>query len=142
MSKGMILISRHVLTVYDLITHPTNYANHTLCVNCSGDWKQKLLEIIDADQIPVAWGGTKTDPDGDIYCKSQVRTNRIWLRKNCGIYQNLHLRWNICFLFSARSEDFFSRIESWICFKLDTHHTNQKKLIRAFVSVFLNSVVY
>lgn len=32
-----------------------------------------MLEIIDADQLPVHWGGTATDADGDPYCRSQVR---------------------------------------------------------------------
>ncbi|KAI0234851.1 SEC14-like protein 2 [Lamellibrachia satsuma] len=36
------------------------------------NWKHRLLEVIDADQLPVHWGGTATDPDGDPYCRSQV----------------------------------------------------------------------
>lgn len=32
------------------------------------DWKQKLLQDIDADQLPVNWGGTKTGEDGNPYC--------------------------------------------------------------------------
>ncbi len=40
-------------------------------MNIAG-WKQKLLEDIDADQLPVKWGGTATDPDGDDHCKSKV----------------------------------------------------------------------
>lgn len=43
-----------------------------LCLSISGDYKEKLLEVIDADQLPVFWGGTATDPDGDIYCTSKV----------------------------------------------------------------------
>ena len=35
-------------------------------------WKPALLEVIDADQLPVHWGGTATDPDGDPYCRSRV----------------------------------------------------------------------
>ncbi len=38
-----------------------------------GTWKDAVLEKIDADQLPVHWGGTQTDPDGDIYCRSKVR---------------------------------------------------------------------
>jgi hypothetical protein len=36
------------------------------------NWKQDLLKDIDADQLPVHWGGTRTDPDGDPFCKSQI----------------------------------------------------------------------
>ena len=36
------------------------------------NWKQELLKIIDADQLPVKWGGTAVDEDGDICCKSKV----------------------------------------------------------------------
>ncbi len=38
-----------------------------------GNWKAQLLEDIDADQLPVHWGGTATDPDGDEYCRSKVK---------------------------------------------------------------------
>lgn len=36
------------------------------------NWKEDLLRHIDADQLPVHWGGTCTDPDGDPFCKSQI----------------------------------------------------------------------
>jgi len=38
------------------------------------NWKPALLEVIDADQLPVHWGGMATDADGDPYCRSQVDT--------------------------------------------------------------------
>jgi len=43
-------------------------------LTCSaGDYKEHLLKDIDADQLPVHWGGTATDPDGDPCCRSKVR---------------------------------------------------------------------
>jgi hypothetical protein len=42
-----------------------------------GNWKQALLKEIDADQLPVHWGGTRTDPDGDPFCKSQVKASVV-----------------------------------------------------------------
>jgi len=36
------------------------------------EWKAALLEDIDADQLPVAYGGTLTDPDGDPECPSKI----------------------------------------------------------------------
>ncbi|XP_072034161.1 SEC14-like protein 4 [Amphiura filiformis] len=34
----------------------------------SGNWKEEILQYIDADQLPVHWGGTQTGPDGDPKC--------------------------------------------------------------------------
>lgn len=36
-------------------------------------WKAALLEEIDADQLPVLYGGTMTDPDGNPACLTKVR---------------------------------------------------------------------
>ena len=36
------------------------------------EWTSALLEEIDADQLPVHYGGTMTDPDGDPKCPSKV----------------------------------------------------------------------
>lgn len=35
-------------------------------------WKAALLDEIDADQLPVHYGGTMTDPDGNPMCLSKV----------------------------------------------------------------------
>lgn len=37
------------------------------------DYKEELLKHIDADQLPVYYGGTCRDPDGDPMCKSKLR---------------------------------------------------------------------
>lgn len=36
------------------------------------NYKSELLKCIDADQLPVHWGGTQTDPDGDPKCRSKI----------------------------------------------------------------------
>ncbi|XP_055949356.1 retinal-binding protein-like isoform X2 [Argiope bruennichi] len=36
-------------------------------------WKEAILEHIDADLLPVVYGGTRTDPDGDPNCPSLVK---------------------------------------------------------------------
>ncbi|KAF8794915.1 SEC14-like protein 2 like protein [Argiope bruennichi] len=36
------------------------------------NWKEDLLEIIDADELPAFLGGNRTDPDGDPMCNSFV----------------------------------------------------------------------
>lgn len=39
-----------------------------------------MLEKIDASELPVYWGGTRTDPDGDIHCRSKVsKVTRIYI---------------------------------------------------------------
>ena len=35
-------------------------------------WTEALLQDIDADQLPVHYGGTMTDPNGDPKCPSKV----------------------------------------------------------------------
>jgi len=41
------------------------------------NYKDELLKLIDADQLPVHWGGELTDPDGDPKCRSKVRIKLI-----------------------------------------------------------------
>ena len=36
------------------------------------NWKEVLLKHVSPDQLPVEYGGTMTDPDGDPKCKSKV----------------------------------------------------------------------
>ena len=37
------------------------------------EWTAALLEEIDADNLPLHYGGTMVDPDGDPKCPSKVR---------------------------------------------------------------------
>jgi len=72
-----------------------------------------LLEEIDADQLPVHWGGTATDADGDPCCKSQVdllyhcnafQTCILYFRQGEGCVINA-----VClsFLHSASVQDYY-----------------------------------
>ena len=36
------------------------------------NWQDQVYSDIDRDQLPVYWGGTMTDPDGDPACSSKV----------------------------------------------------------------------
>lgn len=36
------------------------------------NWKEVLLKYVSPDQLPVEYGGTMTDPDGNPKCKSKV----------------------------------------------------------------------
>ena len=37
-----------------------------------GNWKEELAKVIEPDQLPVKYGGTRKDEDGDEYCSSLV----------------------------------------------------------------------
>lgn len=39
----------------------------------AGNWQEVLRAHIDPDQLPVAYGGNLTDPDGDSRCRTMVR---------------------------------------------------------------------
>lgn len=39
----------------------------------AGNWQEVLHEHIDPEQLPVVYGGTLTDPDGDPRCRTMVR---------------------------------------------------------------------
>ena len=44
------------------------------------NWKEEILEYIDADQLPVHWGGTQMGPDGDTKCLHLVSIlSRNWV---------------------------------------------------------------
>lgn len=45
------------------------------CYGTNG-WKEALLELIDADELPAFLGGNKTDPDGDPSCKTFIKYPR------------------------------------------------------------------
>ncbi|GFT49346.1 retinal-binding protein [Nephila pilipes] len=39
----------------------------------SDGWKEDILELVDADELPAFLGGNKTDPDGDPLCKTFIK---------------------------------------------------------------------
>ena len=47
-------------------------ANKIVIFNDSEDWKSRILEEVYADQLPVIYGGTMTDPDGNPNCATKV----------------------------------------------------------------------
>lgn len=40
----------------------------------TGNWKQELLKFMSPDQLPVEFGGTMTDPDGNPKCLTKVQS--------------------------------------------------------------------
>lgn len=45
---------------------------HCQHVTATGNWREKLLEVIDADQLPVTWGGTQVGPNNDPDCQNKA----------------------------------------------------------------------
>lgn len=41
----------------------------------AGNWQEVLRAYIDPEQLPVVYGGTLTDPDGDPRCRTKVRSD-------------------------------------------------------------------
>jgi hypothetical protein len=47
--------------------------------NNKEEWTAALLEEIEADNLPLYYGGTMVDPDGDPKCPSKVRFLKLIL---------------------------------------------------------------
>lgn len=57
---------------YNLVKHFLSEETREKIIILGGNWKEVLLKYIDADQVPVYYGGTLMDPPGDPYCKARI----------------------------------------------------------------------
>ncbi|NXG80320.1 S14L2 protein, partial [Baryphthengus martii] len=57
---------------YNLVKHLLSEDTRKKVVVLGSNWKEVLQKYIDPDQIPVEYGGTLTDPDGDPKCPSKI----------------------------------------------------------------------
>ncbi|NXT90086.1 S14L2 protein, partial [Anhinga rufa] len=57
---------------YNLIKHFLSEDTRKKVVVLGSNWKEVLQKYIDPEQIPVEYGGTLTDPDGDPKCPSKI----------------------------------------------------------------------
>ncbi|NWT12162.1 S14L2 protein, partial [Vireo altiloquus] len=57
---------------YNLVKHFLSEDTRKKVVVLGSNWKEVLQKYIDPAQIPVEYGGTLTDPDGDPKCSSKV----------------------------------------------------------------------
>lgn len=57
---------------YNLIKHFLSEDTRRKVVVLGSNWKEVLQKYIDPEQIPVEYGGTLTDPDGDPKCSSKI----------------------------------------------------------------------
>ncbi|NXN86157.1 S14L2 protein, partial [Bombycilla garrulus] len=57
---------------YNLVKHFLSEDTRKKVVVLGSNWKEDLQKYIDPAQIPVEYGGTLTDPDGDPKCSSKI----------------------------------------------------------------------
>ncbi|XP_060105585.1 SEC14-like protein 2 [Heteronotia binoei] len=57
---------------YNLVKHLLSEDTRKKIMVLGSNWKEVLHKHIDPDQIPVEYGGTLTDPDGDPKCRSKL----------------------------------------------------------------------
>ncbi|NXA37991.1 S14L2 protein, partial [Eudromia elegans] len=57
---------------YNLIKHFLSEDTRKKVVVLGSNWKEVLQKYIDPEQIPVEYGGTLTDPDGNPKCPSKI----------------------------------------------------------------------
>ncbi|XP_004481410.1 putative SEC14-like protein 6 isoform X2 [Dasypus novemcinctus] len=58
--------------VFNLIKPCLSEATRKKVVILGGNWKEELLRFISPDQLPVEFGGTMTDPDGNPKCLTKI----------------------------------------------------------------------
>ncbi|NXJ95101.1 S14L2 protein, partial [Corythaixoides concolor] len=57
---------------YNLVKHFLSEDTRKKVMVLGSNWKEVLQKYIDPEQIPVEYGGTLTDPDGDPKCSSKI----------------------------------------------------------------------
>ncbi|XP_069022230.1 SEC14-like protein 2 isoform X1 [Embiotoca jacksoni] len=58
---------------YNLIKHFLCEETRRKIIVVGSNWKEELHKHIDPDQLPVVYGGTLTDPDGDPRCRTMIK---------------------------------------------------------------------
>ncbi|XP_019711979.1 SEC14-like protein 2 isoform X3 [Hippocampus comes] len=62
---------------YTLIKHFLSEETRHKLIILGGDWQEVLRKHVDAEQLPVVYGGTRTDPDGDPRCRTMINYGGI-----------------------------------------------------------------
>ncbi|XP_061886743.1 SEC14-like protein 2 [Entelurus aequoreus] len=72
--KKVFLIKAPILfpMAYNLIKHFLCEETRRKLAVLGGNWQEVLRKHVDAEQLPVAYGGTRTDPDGDPLCRTMI----------------------------------------------------------------------
>ncbi|XP_058388279.1 SEC14-like protein 4 [Diceros bicornis minor] len=74
MLKNLIAIRAPKLfpVAFNLVKSFLSEETRRKIVILGGNWKQELTKFISSDQLPVEFGGTMTDPDGNPKCPSKI----------------------------------------------------------------------
>lgn len=59
-------------TLYNLTKHFVNEETRAKFIVLGPNWKEEILQYVPAEMLPVHYGGTRTDSDGDPKCPSLV----------------------------------------------------------------------
>ncbi|KAM7234551.1 hypothetical protein CapIbe_014709 [Capra ibex] len=72
--KNLIIVKAPKLfpVAFNLIKPYITEETRRKVVILGGNWKQELLKLISPDQLPVEFGGTMTDPDGNPKCLTKI----------------------------------------------------------------------
>ncbi|XP_029565833.1 SEC14-like protein 2 isoform X2 [Salmo trutta] len=57
---------------YNLVKHFLSEETRHKIIILGSNWQEVLLKHVDPEQLPVAYGGTLTDPDGDPRCRTMI----------------------------------------------------------------------
>ncbi|KAJ8286747.1 hypothetical protein GJAV_G00042820 [Gymnothorax javanicus] len=57
---------------YNLLKHFVCEETRRKIIVLGANWKEALLQYIEPEQLPIAYGGSLTDPDGDPSCKAWI----------------------------------------------------------------------
>ncbi|NWI40275.1 S14L2 protein, partial [Picathartes gymnocephalus] len=76
---------------YNLVKHFLSEDTRKKVVVLGSNWKEVLQKYIDPTQIPVEFGGTLTDPDGDPKCSSKVRGAPTRFFRGAGQFSHHHI---------------------------------------------------
>ncbi|NWZ93083.1 S14L2 protein, partial [Nesospiza acunhae] len=76
---------------YNLVKHFLSEDTRKKVVVLGSNWKEVLQKYIDPAQIPVEYGGTLTDPDGDPKCSSKVGGAPAGFFRGAGQFPHPHI---------------------------------------------------
>lgn len=79
----MITAPRLFVLAYNMIKNVLSPRTMNKVHMCGAQWKDILLAHIDPEQLPVAYGGTRLDKNGDPRCSDFVRIFLLNTIPNC-----------------------------------------------------------
>uniref|UniRef100_A0A8C6LPX4 SEC14-like lipid binding 7 n=1 Tax=Nothobranchius furzeri TaxID=105023 RepID=A0A8C6LPX4_NOTFU len=78
---------------YSLIKHFLCEETRRKIIILGSNWQEVLRKHIDPDQLPVTYGGTMTDPDGDPHCRTLINYGGI-VPKSYYVHDSLKIEYD------------------------------------------------